>query len=319
MFNWLGNLFPYSDLHSLNLDWILSKMKETAAQAAKAIADSANALSQVIEAKTAAQNAQTAAQDAQTAANKAAGNAASAAANAVQALNAAQTAQETATAANNKAQTAQTAAETAQTAAENANTTANTAINKFPVGTYDISDNAVTKDKIANNAVTKDKIADASITTSKLGSNSVTRSKLGYDVYLPLSSGEFSSAATKTPSQIAAGEAKISFTRDNSKATIFVCSRDGEYQSGDVTHYLNTYSDPFVLFRTDSIRNVKITLSDYNPVTGDVTLYSGNLKITVSKTTGKADCLFTFDEPLPFGDDVNIPYGIASLTAYPPF
>lgn len=58
MFNWLGNLFPYSDLHSLNLDWILSKMKETAAQAAKAIADSANALAQVIEAKTAAQNAE---------------------------------------------------------------------------------------------------------------------------------------------------------------------------------------------------------------------------------------------------------------------
>ena len=38
MFNWLGNLFPYSDLHSLNLDWILTKMKETAAQAAKAAA-----------------------------------------------------------------------------------------------------------------------------------------------------------------------------------------------------------------------------------------------------------------------------------------
>ena len=127
MFNWLGNIFPYSDLHSLNLDWILSKMKETAAQAAKAVSDAANALAQVAEAKAAALTAQTAAQDAQTAANKAAGNAASAAANAVQALNAAQTAQETATAANNKAQTAQTAAETAQTAAETAQNTANTA------------------------------------------------------------------------------------------------------------------------------------------------------------------------------------------------
>ena len=71
MFTWLNNLFPYSDLHSLNLDWILNKMKETAAQAAKAIADSANALAQVIEAKTAAQDAQTAAQNAQTAANNA--------------------------------------------------------------------------------------------------------------------------------------------------------------------------------------------------------------------------------------------------------
>ena len=134
MFNWLGNLFPYSDLHSLNLDWILSKMKETAAQAAKAVADAANALAQVAEAKAAALSAQTAAQDAQTAANKAAGNAASAAANAVQALNAAQRAQETATTANNKAQTAQetantaqNAANTAQSAAETAQNTANTA------------------------------------------------------------------------------------------------------------------------------------------------------------------------------------------------
>lgn len=169
MFNWLGNLFPYSDLHSLNLDWILNKMKETAAQAAKAIADSANALSQVIEAKTAAQNAQTAAQDAQTAANKAAGNAASAAANAVQALNAAQTAQETATAANNKAQTAQetattannkahtaqSTAETAKSTAESAKSTAETAqanietLNgKFPIKTADIENNAVTTEKM---------------------------------------------------------------------------------------------------------------------------------------------------------------------------
>ena len=127
MFNWLGNLFPYSDLHSLNLDWILTKMKETAAQAAKAVADAANALAQVAEAKAAALTAQTAAQDAQTAANKAAGNAASAAANAVQALNAAQTAQETATAANNKAQTAQETATAANNAAETAQNTANTA------------------------------------------------------------------------------------------------------------------------------------------------------------------------------------------------
>ena len=139
MFNWLGNLFPYSDLHSLNLDWILSKMKETATQAAQAIADSAKALAQVIEAKTAAQNAQTAAQNAQTAANKAAGNAASAAANAVQALNAAQTAQETATAAN--------------TAAETAQETANNTANKFPVQTADIADKAVTTSKIGIDAV----------------------------------------------------------------------------------------------------------------------------------------------------------------------
>ena len=161
MFNWLGNLFPYSDLHSLNLDWILSKMKETAAQAAKAIADSANALAQVIEAKTAAQNAQTAAQNAQTAANNAqtaANNAADSAENAVTvaqsaqsaaqsantaaqnaqntantAQTAAQSAQETATSANTAAQNAQNTANGAQTAAENAQADATKALSKFPV------------------------------------------------------------------------------------------------------------------------------------------------------------------------------------------
>ena len=198
MFNWLGNIFPYSDLHSLNLDWILSKMKETAAQAAKAVSDAANALAQVAEAKAAALTAQTAAQDAQTAANKAAGNAASAAANAVQALNAAQTAQETATAANNKAQTAQTAAETAQTAAETAQNTANTAqsaaqtaqsaaenaqssvqtanneINtlkgRFPIKEADIAKSAVTSTKIATSAVT---LAALSVKTAYLYRNTI--------------------------------------------------------------------------------------------------------------------------------------------------
>ena len=169
MFNWLGNLFPYSDLHSLNLDWILNKMKETAAQAENALAQVIDAKNAAQNAQTAAQDAQTAAQDAQTAANKAAGNAASAAANAVQALNTAQTAQETATAANNKAQTAQetataannkaqtaqetataasSAAQTAQETATAANSTANTLADKFPIKTADIADNAVMTNKM---------------------------------------------------------------------------------------------------------------------------------------------------------------------------
>ena len=188
MFNWLGNLFPYSDLHSLNLDWILSKMKETAAQAAKAVADAANALAQVAEAKAAALTAQTAAQDAQTAANKAAGNAANAAANAVQALNAAQTAQETATAANNKAQTAQETATAANSAAQRAQETANTAQNaaqtaqntantaqsaadtantgiealnaKFPVQRNDIAQQAINSSKIEGYSITPDKLVN---------------------------------------------------------------------------------------------------------------------------------------------------------------
>ena len=78
MFNWLGNLFPYSDLHSLNLDWILTKMKETAAQAAQAIADSAKALSRVEEVNLAVQTAEAAATDAQNKANEAATSAANA-------------------------------------------------------------------------------------------------------------------------------------------------------------------------------------------------------------------------------------------------
>ena len=197
MFNWLGNLFPYSDLHSLNLDWILNKMKETAAQAAKAIADSANALSQVIEAKTAAQNAQTAAQNAQTAANNAqtaANNAADSAENAVNvaqsaqtaaqnaqtaaqnAQTAAQNAQNTANAAQTAAESAQNTANAAQTAAENAQNTANsaqTAANgvkdKFPIKTSDISNAAVTDEKIAD-----------SISGNKLNKRSISGEKLSF-------------------------------------------------------------------------------------------------------------------------------------------
>ena len=189
MFNWLGNLFPYSDLHSLNLDWILTKMKETAAQAAKAVADAANALAQVAEAKaaalsaqTAAQNAQTAAQDAQTAANNAAtsaGNAvtvAQAAKSAAQtaqntadaAKSAAQTAQSTAQTAQSTAETAQSTAETAQSTAQNAQTAANNALNKFPVQTADIANGAVLADKIGAFQITSGKIASGAVTKDKL-------------------------------------------------------------------------------------------------------------------------------------------------------
>ena len=156
MFNWLGNLFPYSDLHSLNLDWILNKMKETAAQAAQAIADSAKALAQVIEAKTAAQVAQTAANNAQTAANNAqtaANNAADSAENAVnvaqQAKSAAQTAQNTANTAQSAAQTAQSAAQTAQSDVEAANTEIGALKAHFPIQANDIASSAVTVVKLA--------------------------------------------------------------------------------------------------------------------------------------------------------------------------
>lgn len=177
MFNWLGNLFPYSDLHSLNLDWLLSKMKETATQAAKAIADSANALAQVIEAKTAAQNAQTAASNAQTAANNAQTAANNAATSAENAVNVAQTAQ-------TAAQNAQTAAQNAQTTAENAQTTANSVMDKFPVQTADIANGAVLADKIGAYQITSGKIANAAVLPEKLGPNEMRLKEIptGYPV-----------------------------------------------------------------------------------------------------------------------------------------
>ena len=171
MFNWLGNLFPYSDLHSLNLDWLLSKMKETAAQAAQAIADSAKALAQVAEAKAAALSAQTAAQNAQTAANNAQTAADNAANSAENAVNVAQTAQTAAQNAQTAAQNAQTAAQNAQTTAENAQTTANGVMDKFPVQSADIANGAVLADKIGAYQITSGKIANAAVLPEKLGPN----------------------------------------------------------------------------------------------------------------------------------------------------
>ena len=164
MFNWLGNLFPYSDLHSLNLDWILSKMKETAAQAAKAVADAANALAQVAEAKAAALSAQTAAQNAQTAANNAQTAANNAADSAENAVNVAQDAK-------SAAQTAQSAAQTAQSTANEAKTGLSVLNAKFPIKTDDISDNAVTTVKISSNAITTDKIAKSAVTGNNISNN----------------------------------------------------------------------------------------------------------------------------------------------------
>ena len=207
MFNWLGNIFPYSDLHSLNLDWILTKMKETAAQAAKAVADAANALSQVIDAKTAAQNAQTAAQNAQTAANNAqtaANNAADSAENAVAvaqaAKSAAQTAQNTANTAQSAVQTAQSAAETAQSAAETAQSAAETAQNTANTAqsaaqtaqntantAQSAAETAQSSAKKANDEITKLQnrfpvknidIAQNAISTAKLTEKCVTLSRL---------------------------------------------------------------------------------------------------------------------------------------------
>ena len=336
MFNWLGNLFPYSDLHSLNLDWILTKMKETAAQAAKAIADSANALAQVIEAKTAAQDAQTAAQNAQTAANNAqtaANNAADSAENAVSvaqaAKSAAQTAQNTANTAQSAAQTAQSAAQTAQSAAQTAQNTANTAQSaaqtaqtaaddvfaKFPVKTEDIADSAITSKKIGHFAVTVDKIDDNAVTASKIAKGAVTNEKMpSASFYVGI--GAFNKRATTTSTAIAAGQASFSFGRAETKAVIFVAYAGSDYNDGDTPHHLFMYSDPFIINTMSTKREVNITLEDFNTLTGENTEYKGTLKISVS-TSRNVTCAISFAENLPFSDDIAIPYGINGLSARP--
>ena len=338
MFNWLGNLFPYSDLHSLNLDWLLSKMKETAAQAAKAIADSANALAQVIEAKTAAQDAQTAAQNAQTAADNAqtaANNAADSAENAVavaQAANstaqtaqntadaaksAAQTAQNTANTAKSAAQTAQNTANTAQSAAQTAQTAADNALSKFPVIREDIAESAVGSKQIGNEAVGPDKITFGAVITDKIADGAVTNRKMSSaDFYVGIGSFSISSKATAT--EIANGQAVFDFERFSTQAVIFVAYAGNDYNAGDTPHHLFMYSDPFIINTLATKRVVDITLEDFNMVTGEHTEYKGTLTISVSTSTPRRVIgTISFAETLPFSDDIKIPYGISGLSARP--
>ena len=337
MFNWLGNLFPYSDLHSLNLDWILSKMKETATQAAQAIADSAKALAQVIEAKTAAQNAQTAAQNAQTAANNAqtaANNAADSAENAVAeaqaAKSAAQTAQNTANTAQSAAQTAQSAAQTAQSAAQTAQSTAETAqtaaqtaqstAETAQTAAQTAQSAAQTAKTAADNALSKfpvksKDIADGAVTTSKIDDGAVTNRKMSTANFF-VGIGSYSLEKTATSNEIAAGQAVFSFPRTSALAVIFVAYNTSNYQVGDATHTLLMYSDPFFLNTISTKRVVDITLGDFNKQTGENTEYKGSLEISVSASravTGK----ITFTEKLPFSEDISIPYGISGLAARP--
>ena len=321
MFNWLGNLFPYSDLHSLNLDWILTKMKETAAQAAKAIADSANALAQVIEAKTAAQDAQTAAQNAQTAANNAqtaADNAATSAENAVTvaqaAKSAAQKAQNTANTAQSAAQTAQSAAQTAQSAAQTAQSTANDALSKFPVKTVDIADSAITNRKIEKGTIGSDQLGTGAVTTDKIANGAVTNKKISATFSVGL--GAYSLTEKTTSAGIAAGEASFSFRRSEAKSVIFVVYAGSDYNVGDVRHHLFMYSDPFILNTISTKRVVDITLGDFNETTGENTEYKGTLTISVSANRN-VNGTISFAETLPLSNDIEIPYGINGLAARP--
>ena len=338
MFNWLGNIFPYSDLHSLNLDWILTKMKETAAQAAKAVADAANALAQVAEAKAAALSAQTAAQNAQTSANTAqtaANNAATSAENAVSvaqaAKSAAQTAQNTANTAQSAAQTAQNTANTAKSAAQTAQNTANTAqsaaqtaqsaaddaLSKFPVTTENIADYAVKSKKIENGAVSVDKILDRAVTTPKIADGAVTNKKMS-DASFYVGIGSFSVSEKATATQIAAGQAVFGFSRTETKAVIFVAYAGNDYNDGATPHHLFMYSDPFIINTLATKRVVDITLEDLNTVTGEHTEYKGTLNISVSTSTPRrVTGTIAFAETLPFSDAIEIPYGISGLAARP--
>lgn len=64
-----------------------------------------------------------------------------------------------------------------------ATTVENMILDRFPIGTSDISDGAVTNTKIGDGAVSTSKIADNSITTEKIADGSVTKSKLAPDKY----------------------------------------------------------------------------------------------------------------------------------------
>lgn len=232
MFNWLGNLFPYSDLHSLNLDWIITKMKETAAQAAKAVADAANALAQVAEAKAAALSAQTAAQNAQTAANNAqtaANNAADSAENAVSvaqaAKSAAQTAQNTANTAQSAAQTAQNTANTAQSAAETANTGVEALNARFPVKRNDIASEAINSSKIESYSITFNKlVADKSyVYLDKSSLSHLKFPETGSATYAEISAGIMctNNYFLNTTSQFF--QVKIDILESGSSSTVFKC------------------------------------------------------------------------------------------------
>ena len=330
MFNWLGNIFPYSDLHSLNLDWILSKMKETAAQAAKAVADAANALAQVAEAKAAALTAQTAAQDAQTAANKAAGNAANAAANAVQALNAAQTAQETATAASNKAQTAQETAtaannkaQTAQSAAETAQNTANTAqsaAQNAQSAAQTAQSAAQTAQSTADTAKTgvealnakfpvkRVDIESKAIDASKIEERAITPDKLvsiRSIVYLngtSLSYLRFPETGSATRAQISNGVTLTnSFFLRNLRTEFFQVKID-ILESGSDSNVFKCESYPVVILNKTGT-NAMLPFIIFNDNTNEI--YDGFVKISTATETGEKQvtCKVIFKTEPTFNDN----------------
>ena len=338
MFNWLGNLFPYSDLHSLNLDWILSKMKETAAQAAQAIADSAKALAQVIEAKTAAQNAQTAAQNAQTAANNAqtaANNAADSAENAVSvaqaAKSAAQTAQNTANTAQSAAQTAQNTANTAQSAAQTAQNTANTAQSAAQTAqsaAQTAQSAAETAQSTADTAnagvealnakfpVQRKDIASAAINAGKIEGHSITPDKLVSDksiIYLDktsLSYMRFPKTGSATHAQISDGIIRTNNFFLNVLTEFFQVKID-ILESGSGSNVFKCESYPVVtLNKTGTVAMLPFII--FNDNTNET--YDGFVKISKETVSGddQITCKVIFKTEPPFNANTEF-----VITLYP--
>ena len=305
MFNWLGNLFPYSDLHSLNLDWILSKMKETAAQAAQAIADSAKALAQVAEAKAAALSAQTAAQNAQTAANNAqtaADNAATSAENAVTvaqaAKSAAQTAQNTADAAKSAAQTAQNTANTAQSAAQTANTGVEALNAKFPIKTADIENEAITGSKIKNQAVTVLKLE--------------TNRSIIYLDKRGVSHLRFPKTGSATGAQIAEGIVVTNdFFLNNVRTELMQISIE-ILESGSKSKIFKCESYPALLLnKSGTVAILPFTI--FNDNTNE--MYNGHAKISMKNVSGSTNitCKVIFETNPPFDENTGFVIEVSPL------
>ena len=341
MFNWLGNLFPYSDLHSLNLDWILTKMKETAAQAAQAIADSAKALAQVAEAKaaalsaqTAAQNAQTAAQNAQTAANNAqteATNAANSAENAVnvaqQAKSAAQTAQSAAERAQNTANTAQSAAQTAQNTANTAQSAAQTAQSAAETA-QSAAETAQSAADTANTGVEalnakfpvkRNDIAKEAINSSKIESRSINFDRLVSDksiVYLDatsLSHMRFPDTGSATRAQISDGvTCKNNFFLNVS--TEFFQVKIDILESGSNSNVFKCESYPVVtLNKSGTIAMLPFII--FNDNTNEA--YDGFVKISKKTVSGNEQitCKVIFKTEPPFNDNTEFVINLYPLYA----
>ena len=340
MFNWLGNLFPYSDLHSLNLDWILSKMKETAAQAAQAIADSAKALAQVAEAKAAALSAQTAAQNAQTAANNAqtaADNAATSAENAVTvaqaAKSAAQTAQNTADAAKSAAQTAQNTANTAQSAAQTAQNTANTAQSTAQTAqsaaqtAQNTANTAQSAAQTANTGVealnakfpikTAD-IENEAITGSKIKNQAVTVLKLETNrsiIYLDkrgVSHLRFPKTGSATGAQIAEGIVVTNdFFLNNVRTELMQISIE-ILESGSKSKIFKCESYPALLLnKSGTVAILPFTI--FNDNTNE--MYNGHAKISMKNVSGSTNitCKVIFETNPPFDENTGFVIEVSPL------